>query len=148
MRCVPEFIARMSRMLGSSARTSLVQKSTSSATVCKAAMCSRSPSAPRDDESTPFDLADTRALEQRLRDAGFTGFQHRSVTVCYDFPSSDAFLAFRRELSGIEQRMTHVAAERRAAAWGAVAEALKPYRTPDGRIVMENLSPCLGCRLA
>ena len=103
---------------------------------------------PRDDESTPFDLADTRALEQRLRDAGFTGFQHRSVTVRYDFPSSDAFLAFRRELSGIEQRMTHVAAERRAAAWGAVAEALKPYRTPDGRIVMENLSPCLGCRLA
>ena len=103
---------------------------------------------PADDAATPFDLADTRALEQRLRDAGFAGFRHRTVTVCYDFPSSDAFLAFRRELSGIEDRMTRIAADRCEAAWAAVERALEPYRTPDGRIVMENLSPCLGCRLA
>jgi len=103
---------------------------------------------PGEDAATPFDLADTHGLERRLRDAGFTGFRHRPVTARYDFPSSDAFLAFRRALSGIEDRMTHIAADRREAAWGVVDQALEPYRTPDGRIVMENLSPCLGCRLA
>lgn len=101
---------------------------------------------PGENDRTPFDLADIDALESRLGVAGFVQLRHQPVNVVYDFPSDERFLAYRKELSQIERRLGHIEAAQREAAWHAVAEALAPYRTPEGRIVMENLAICLGGR--
>ncbi len=101
---------------------------------------------PDEDEKTPFDLADTGAFKKNLERAGFTAFESEPVKVIYGFSSAEEFISFRRELSPAERRMAHIPEARRKAAWRAVAEALAPYRSADGRIVMENLSICVAAR--
>lgn len=101
---------------------------------------------PAEGTATPFDLADIDALTRTLKAAGFTAVESRPVGVVYDFASDDEYLEYRQDLSPPDPAMTEISEERRAAAWLAVGEALAPYRTAAGRIVMENLSICLAAR--
>ncbi len=101
---------------------------------------------PAEDAATPFDLADIAALTRKLAAAGFKAIESRSVSVVYDFASDQEYLDYRRDLSPPDPAMARIPEERRAAAWHAVGEALAPYRTIEGRVVMENLSVCLAAR--
>jgi SAM-dependent methyltransferase len=95
---------------------------------------------PPEGDPTPFDLADIGAFEATLTAAGFSALRSRPVKVVFDYASADDFIAFRREVSPTDKTLEQVPEARRDAAWRRVAEALAPYRTADGRIVMENLS--------
>lgn len=101
---------------------------------------------PGDDERTPFQLADIDALEAALAAAGFVDLERRDVVVTFDFPSAEDYLAFTKGASRIERRIAHIDAERRAAAWRALAEALGAFRTPEGRVVFENQAVCVAGR--
>lgn len=98
---------------------------------------------PAEGTATPFDLADIDALTQTLGAAGFKAIENQPVSVVYDFASDEEYLGYRRDLSPPDPAMARIPEARRAAAWQAVGEALAPYRTAEGRIVMENLSICL-----
>ncbi len=98
---------------------------------------------PGEDDRSPFELSDIEAFEETLAVAGFTGLTRAALSVVYDFPSAETFIAFRKAVSQIERRITHIPAKRREAAWQAVAAALAPYRRADGRIVMANLAICV-----
>ena len=98
---------------------------------------------PAEGTATPFDLADIDALTQTLGAAGFKAIENQPVSVVYDFASDEEYLGYRRDLSPPDPAMARIPEARRAAAWQAVGEALAPYRTAEGRVVMENLSICL-----
>lgn len=101
---------------------------------------------PAEGTATPFDLADTDALTRSLEAAGFGDVDSRPVSVTYAFASDEEYFDYRRDLSPPDPAMAGIPEERLAAAWQAVGEALAPYRTAEGRVVMRNLSICLGAR--
>ena len=101
---------------------------------------------PDDGAPTPFDLADTEALTRTLTAAGFRAIEDRPVSVVYEFASDEEYFAYRRDLSPPDPAMAKIPESRLGTAWQAVGEALAPYRTAEGRVVMENLAICLGAR--
>ena len=83
--------------------------------------------APGEDDRSPFELSDIEAFERTLTEAGFTGLRRAAVSVVYEFPSTETFVAYHKAFSQIEQRIAHIPAERREAAWRKVVDALDPY---------------------
>ncbi|MDH3476464.1 MAG: methyltransferase domain-containing protein [Rhodospirillales bacterium] len=103
---------------------------------------------PSNDDRGPFELSDIGAFEAKLAAAGFTDVRREAVSVVYDFASVETHIAFRREVSRIEQQIAENPPERREAAWRAVADALKAFADGDGRVRLENLCFCVGGRRA
>ncbi|MEM7223899.1 MAG: class I SAM-dependent methyltransferase [Pseudomonadota bacterium] len=101
---------------------------------------------PKPDERTAFQLSDRPALEASLAAAGFESIVGDSVSVVYEFESPARFIAFRQEVSAINQKLAAYRPERVAAAWQAVERAAEAYRTDEGTLRFENISVCLAAR--
>lgn len=98
---------------------------------------------PEPDVPSAFRLCDVDALQETLRNAGFSNITCEEMTVTFTFASADEFIQFRREASTLEADLQRFSTERRDAAWQAVAQALGAYSDSAGRVRLPNLSYCL-----
>ncbi len=90
-----------------------------------------------------FRFAAPGLLEQVIFAGGFRDVVCEPVTVVYEFPSVEAYVQFRREVSSTSSAL----AERHPgevveAAWQAVADAAAVHSDGEGRISMKNIALC------
>ncbi len=87
----------------------------------------------------PFRLADVDELKQLFGQAGFSHISNESMTLTFEWFSSDEFVSFHQEvLTQLNALLARHPIERQAEVWQAVAEAAGQYRTPDDTLLMEN----------
>ena len=92
----------------------------------------------------PNSLADTAALEQAVREAGFVDVRSESMTMVVDFPSVDTYTSFLGEIAPpIRALLANQPPERQTQAWDAIAQAARQYATADGSVVMSNETICV-----
>ncbi len=93
---------------------------------------------------TPFALADVAATGQLLTDAGFREVRDETVPVIYRYPSFDAYLQNRLDLTGpLWDGMETVPQAERDAAFAAIRTALEPYRAAAGDYAITNSAICI-----
>ena len=92
----------------------------------------------------PFNLADVAAFEQRLLKAGFVDVQIERLTLTWEFASAEEFISMTRELAApITALLASHPAERQAAVWTAIGEAVTQYQGTNGRIVLPSTAICV-----
>ncbi len=98
---------------------------------------------PNEGAFTPFAFGDVDSLLDAVRSAGFSDVHGEWVTVEFAFESPASFVQFRRERSGpLLKTIADYPEAEKEAAWRAVAEAARPFVTPDGTVRMENQAYC------
>ena len=86
-----------------------------------------------------FALADRRALERLVADAGFRDVETGTVTAVYETPSPEHFTEWARDVAPpIANLLKGQAPEVQEQVWRKVTEAWMPLTTPDGRARTEN----------
>ena len=92
---------------------------------------------------SPFDLGEVGALERAFTEAGFTDVESEPVAVTMDWPSSEEYIAFLRDIAPVNSILAPHPAEKQAQAWQAIREAAQRYATADGAIRMPNEAICV-----
>ena len=100
-------------------------------------------SPPPAEAPSPFKLGDVGALEQALSEAGLTDVRSEPVTVTMDWPSSEEYIAFLRDVAPVSSILAPQPAEKQAQAWQAIQEAAQHYATADGAIRIPNEAICV-----
>lgn len=89
----------------------------------------------------PFSLADRSALEQSLREAGFTDVQSEPLNVTFEFDSVDDYVRYLKDVAApINNLLADRSEERKEAVWRAVAEANRQFVASDGTLRAEGES--------
>ena len=102
---------------------------------------------PNEGKGTAFALSDVDAFMRTCRDAGFEDVDSEWVPVAYAFASADDFVAFRTDCARwLTDVMAPFSAAEQAAAWQAVADAVKVYEAEDGTVHMTNQAFCLAAK--
>ena len=92
----------------------------------------------------PFRLADATALEQALTDAGFAEVHSEGLTATWEFASTDAFLAYLRDINNqLNAHLAQQPATQQAEVWQAISEAVQQYVAVDGSVRMDNEAICV-----
>lgn len=82
-----------------------------------------------------FSLADRSALEQSVRQAGFTGVQSEPLNITFEFDSLDDYVRYTKDVAApINSLMADQSEERKEEVWSAVAEANREFVDPDGTL--------------
>jgi ubiquinone/menaquinone biosynthesis C-methylase UbiE len=86
-----------------------------------------------------FALADRRALELLVADAGFRDVEMGTVTAVYETPSPEHFTEWARDVAPpIANLLKGQSPEAQERVWRKVTEAWMPLTTPEGRVRTEN----------
>ena len=95
----------------------------------------------------PFSLADADALEQAMRQAGFTDVGSEHVHVSFEIPSAEAYVSYLQDVAApISAMLSDKPTDLREQVWQAIAGAARQYATTDGTIRMENDAICVSGR--
>ena len=88
---------------------------------------------------SPFGLADTAALEQALRDAGFSDVRSERMTVVVEFPSATGYADFLKDIAPpVRAMLANQPEERQIEAWQAISEAAGQFSAPNGTVRMPS----------
>ncbi len=99
---------------------------------------------PPPDQPGMFRYADLGVLEKSLQQAGFRNLRAEPVTVTLEWPSPEAYTAFRQETAAVTVALlSRLPPAQREQILRAITEAAQTYAAPDGSIRMPNLSPCI-----
>ena len=94
----------------------------------------------------PFSLADADALEQAMRQAGFTDVGSERLHVSFEFPSAEAYVSFLQDIAPLSAMLADKPTDLREQVWQAIAGAARQYATAEGTIRMENEAICVSGR--
>jgi len=87
----------------------------------------------------PFALSEPEALEQAVRDAGFTDAHSEQMTVTFLFSSVEELLGHIGDISAPVRAITATMSdERRTTFWQRLAEAAHPYTDTNGVVRLPN----------
>ncbi len=102
---------------------------------------------PAPDALGPLRLADTKILEQALRDTGFRALRTERIAVNFEFASAQQFVEFREEVSSAFRAMLAARpAGLRDRIRAVIRDAAGRYAGPDGVVRMSNLSICVAAQ--
>ncbi len=91
-----------------------------------------------------FSLADTTALEQSFREAGFAEVRSERLTVTYELSSAEEFVQRSCDVNVvINNALATQPVKQQEAVRRAIADAAQEYATGDGRIRIPNESICV-----
>ena len=91
-----------------------------------------------------FSLADSSALEQSLRQAGFADVRSERLTVTYELSSAEEFVQRSCDINIVlNAALAAQSVERQAELRQAIANAAQQYTTPEGTNRMPNESICV-----
>lgn len=86
-----------------------------------------------------FSLSAPDAVERLLIDAGFRDVATEGLTMTVEFPSTEVYTSFLRDMAPpIRALLAKQPPERQEMLWRAVREAARSYATPDGTVRMSN----------
>lgn len=86
-----------------------------------------------------FTLADTQQLERILTQVGFTQVQTEIVTTTLEFPSTEDFMRFSRDISpALNAMLANYSVQQQEEIWQAIKQAADQYSMPDGTWRTEN----------
>ena len=95
----------------------------------------------------PFSLADVAALEQALRQVGFTDVGSERLSVSFEYSSGETYISLLQDVApGISAMLADKPADLREQVWQAIAGAAGQYATAGGTIRMENQAICVSGR--
>jgi len=98
---------------------------------------------------TAFALADTAALAEAFRKAGFVDVSQEWVDVVHDFSSVDNYIEFRTDWTGsLFSGVGKVSEAQRDGAIRAIAEELERFRRPDGTLRLVSQTCCTAATAA
>jgi SAM-dependent methyltransferase len=93
---------------------------------------------------SPFSLADSDALEEALRAAGFVNVRSQRLEIIWEFGSSEAYVDHTRDVGGnLNALLAEYPAERQSEVWRAIEETAQQYAGEDGRVRMLNQTICV-----
>lgn len=82
-----------------------------------------------------FSLADGSALEQSVREAGFTDVHSEPLNITFKFDSMDDYIRYLKDVAApINNLIADQSEERKEEVWSAVAEANRQFVDPDGTL--------------
>lgn len=88
-----------------------------------------------------FSLADRSALEQSVREAGFTDVHSEPLNITFKFDSMDDYVPYLKDVAApINNLIADRSEERKEEVWSAVAEANRQFVDPDGTLRAEGES--------
>jgi hypothetical protein len=83
----------------------------------------------------PLSLADSDALEARLREAGFADVRSERMTVNVEFASASDYTQFMRAISApINNLLADKPSGRQEEVWSAITRAAEAYASDDGSL--------------
>jgi enediyne biosynthesis protein CalE5 len=92
----------------------------------------------------PFSLADTDALERRLRDTGFAGAHTERMTVTMKFASAAEYTEFVRAVGTTAKNLLRDKPEKQQQeAWSAITRAAQSHASADGSITLPAEVSCV-----
>lgn len=90
-----------------------------------------------------FGLADG-VLERAMTQAGFTDVRAEALTVTVEFPSSEAFTQYLKDVAApIVALLANQPSERQDEFWQALATALQQYATAEGNLRIPSTTICV-----
>jgi ubiquinone/menaquinone biosynthesis C-methylase UbiE len=100
--------------------------------------------APPEETPGPFSLADSNALEQALRQAGFVHVRSERLTVTWELASVDEYVSRQQDVAApLRAMLADQTSERQAEVWQAISDAAGRYAVADGTIRMPNEAICV-----